>query len=182
MNAAFSGTGTLTNGTAAWFSGEGSLADDTVYLSAPAAGAGALTVVTGEPYPEPGEFPDFERVLVDLLTPITYTCQVLPPSDDLLQAALPLLLVRRDGGGLDFNAVTDTANMRVVALSHKRSDSWRLARQVREAVLACPGTGNAGVLVDWCEEITGQLEIGDLDPLNRSVEVAFRMMARRQFP
>lgn len=151
-------------------------------MTAPETGTGALSVALDAPYPEPGEFPDWEQVLIDLLTPITYTCQTLPPSADDLQALLPLLWVRRDGGGLDINAITDTANMRIVAMSHTRSASWRLARQAREAVLACPAGSVNGVLVDWCEEITGELEIGDADPLNRTVEVAFRMMARRQNP
>lgn len=180
MTAAFGGSGVLINGTPAGFTGEGTLGSLTVYQDAPESDTGALTVAVDAPYPEPGEFPDWEQVLIDLLTPITYTCQQLPPSAELIQAALPLLWVRRDGGGVDFDQITDTANVRVVAMSDLRSQSWRLARQAREAILNCPGRDVNGVLVDWAEEITGQMEIGDEDPLRRDVEIAFRMMARRQ--
>jgi len=164
------------------FTGTGILANSTAYNTAAATGAGALTTVVTGAYPEPGEFPDWEHVLIDLLTPIAYTCQTLPPSAELLAEKLPLLWVQRNGGGLDFNAIIDTAQVRVIAMSHQRADSWRLARQAREAILTCPGAGSGvnGVRVDWCEEITGQLEIGDMDPLNRDVEISFRMMARRQ--
>lgn len=182
MTAAFGGAGILLNGTPARFTGEGTPGSLDVYALAPEDDVGALSVMLDAPYPEPGEFPDFEHVLVDLLTPIAYACQTLPPSAELLAAALPLLWVRRDGGGLDFNQITDTANMRVIAMSDQRAVSWRIARQAREAILSCPGLSINGALIDWAEEITGQLEIGDLDPLRRDVEVAFRMLGRRQRP
>jgi hypothetical protein len=180
MTAAFGGTGTLHPDIPAAFGAQGGLADLTIYTPDPETATGSLSVLVGSPYPEPGEFPDWEHVLVDLLTPIAYTCQTLPPSAEALQAQLPLFWVHRDGGGLDFNAITDTAHVRVTAMSHLRSASWRLARQAREAILTCPGGDVNGVLVDWAEEITGEMEIGDNDPLNRNVEIAFRMTARRQ--
>ena len=140
---------------------------------------GTLQVVEAFPYPMPGAFPDWEQVLVDLCTPITYTCSSLPPDVTSLDGLLPLILVRRVGGGLDVNAITDTALVQLTAFAATRQASQQLAYQVREAMLACAGTSVNGVLVDWVEEISGQLEVVDLDPLNRTVEVAFRCQARR---
>ncbi|MFJ4653858.1 hypothetical protein ACIP5Y_21535 [Nocardia sp. NPDC088792] len=139
-----------------------------------------MSVLLGEPYPALGEFPDWERVAIDGLTPITYTCSTLPPTDDLLQAALPLIQARRIGGKLDLNAITDTAIMSFVVYSLKRSQAQQIATQIREAVLSWPGTSVNGVLVDWAEERIGNQEIADMDQLNRTVEVCFRLDARRQ--
>jgi hypothetical protein len=180
VSAPFSGGGVLMDGVPAGFGGEGILGDLDVYARPVDSGVGGLAVAVAAPYPEPGEFPDFEQVLIDLLTPITYTCQTLPLSAELLAAALPLLWVRRDGGGLDFDQITDTAHVRVIAMSDQRAQSWHLARQAREAIVNCPGADINGALIDWAQEITGQLEMGDLDPLRRDVEIAFRMEARRQ--
>ncbi|KZM68130.1 hypothetical protein [Nocardia terpenica] len=143
-------------------------------------GAGRLSAAISERYPVPGAFLDWEQVCVDLLTPLAYTCSALPPDMQALDALLPLVLVRRVGGGLDVNAITDTALMQCTAFAPTRALSQQLASQVREALLACPGDQVNGVLVDYVEEMSGQLEVTDLDPLNRTVEVAFRMEARRQ--
>lgn len=187
MTAPFTGSGSAT-ATAfvpgfALFGGVGDLSD-TLTIVEPLAeswsATGSLTMTTGEPYPELGEFPDWEQVAIDGLTPITYTCSTLPPTDEKLQAALPLIQARRIGGKLDVNAITDTAVMSFMVFALKRSQAQRIATQVREAVLSWPGTTINGVLVDWAEERIGNQEIMDLDQLNRVVEVCFRLDARRQ--
>lgn len=187
MNAPFNGSGTAAATVFvpgfALFAGAGNLSDTMMAvepLTENWSGAGTLTMTLGEPYPAPGEFPDWEQVAVDGLTPIIYTCSTLPPTDELLQAALPLIQARRIGGKLDMNAITDTAIMSFVVYSLKRSQAQQIATQIREAVLAWPGTAVNGVLVDWAEERIGNQEIADLDQLNRTVEVCFRLDARRQ--
>ena len=150
-------------------------------MTAPFTGAGALSALVDEPYPIPDEFPDFEQVLIDLLTPIAYTCTTLPKSAELMEQALPLLWVRRVGGGLDADGITDTAHMQITAFSYTRRLSVQLARQARRAILGSPGADINGVLLDWAEEITGLIEMGDIDPLNRTEEIAFALDARRQY-
>lgn len=151
-------------------------------MTAPFSGGGGLSALVDEPYPIPDEFPDFEQVLIDLLTPMAYVCTTLPESADLMQQALPLFWVRRVGGGLDADGITDTAHMQVMAFSYTRRLSEQLSRQARRAILESPGTSINGVLLDWAEEITGLIEMADIDPLNRTVEIAFAIDARRQYP
>ncbi|MFI6168843.1 hypothetical protein ACIBCN_18830 [Nocardia sp. NPDC051052] len=137
------------------------------------------------PYPAPGEFPDFEQVLIDLLTPIAYTCTSLPTDETAFNAALPLIWARRTGGGIDEDQVLDSAVMQVDVFSHRRSDSQALGRRITRALLAAAGTRVAGVLIDWAEQLTGGaggIETQDIDPLNRVAQLGFRLDARRQFP
>jgi hypothetical protein len=136
-----------------------------------------------DPYPVPGEFPDVEQVLVDLLTPIRYTCTTLPSEKDTFDAAVEagLIWARRTGGAIDADQLTDHALVQLSILSHKRRDSQAIAAQARKAVLGSAGTRVNGVLVDWAEETAGVIELPDMDPLNRMVHVGFLLYFRRQF-
>lgn len=151
--------------------------------------------MTGSTYPAPGEFPDFEQFLIDLFTPIAGTVTTLPATSAELQAALPLIWVRKTAGTVDINAITYKAKVSVAVFGTTRAQAQQLAVQVRDAVLAAPATRVNGVLVDSVEEITaeeakfhppilrrsrGLTEVPDLDPLNQLVEVAFSIEARRQ--
>ncbi|WP_019932334.1 hypothetical protein [Nocardia sp. BMG111209] len=144
----------------------------------------------------PGEFPDFEQVLCDLLTPIATAVTTLPQTATAIQSALPLIWVRKTGGTLDMNAITYTAQVQAVVFGTTRAQAQTLAIQVRDTVLAAPAaTISDGVVIDYVEEITsnepkfhapilrrsrGLMEVPDLDPLNQMVELSFRIDARRQ--
>ncbi|MFI9506978.1 hypothetical protein [Nocardia sp. NPDC052566] len=147
------------------------------------------------PYPAPGEFPDFEQLLIDLLTPIAITAASLPATGPLVDAALPMIWVRKLSGSHDINKVTYIAKVRVVAIAQTRTAAAKLAAKVREAVLGSPGTRVNGVLVDWSEELDvegvayhpptlqrsqGTADFPNLDPLDRMVELGFVLHARRQ--
>ncbi|MFE3754563.1 hypothetical protein ACFXO9_09675 [Nocardia tengchongensis] len=143
---------------------------------------------------QPGEFPDFEQFLIDLLTPFANPTNMLPAT--LTPAALPLTWVRKSGGTLDVNGITYKAQMQVVVFGTTRQSAQTLAVQVRDAVLATPAaTTTDSVLIDFVEEIAAgepkfqapilrrsrQLtDIPDLDPLSQMVELAFSIEARRQ--
>ncbi|MFJ4652706.1 hypothetical protein ACIP5Y_15705 [Nocardia sp. NPDC088792] len=144
----------------------------------------------------PGEFPDFEQFLMDLLTPFATPMSVLPSTAAAISAALPLIWVRKTGGTLDVNGITYKAQVDTVIFHNTRQQAQALAYQVRDAVLAAPATTvSDGVLIDYVEEITstepkfhapilrrsrGLSEVPDLDPLNQMVELAFSLEARRQ--
>ncbi|MGW5267254.1 phage tail termination protein [Rhodococcus sp. NPDC003994] len=130
-------------------------------------------------YPTPGAFPDVEQVLVDLLTPITYTCTALPEDPKKLAQLEPLIWARRTGGGIDRDQIADNAVVQLTIFARKRSVAQTLAGRARTAVLNAGGTKVNGVLVDTADEVTGVLEIPDIDPLNRTVTVAFRLSFRR---
>lgn len=147
------------------------------------------------PYPVPGEFPDFEQLMVDLLTPIETTLTALPAGGTELQAALPFFWVRLISGSTDINAITYTAKVRIVAVAGDRASAQLLIGQAREAMLSTPGTRVNGVLVDWAEESAasevkyfpptlqrsqGVADLPDLDPVHQLVEVGFTVHARRQ--
>lgn len=151
-----------------------------------------MTVST---YPLPGEFPDFEQFMIDLFSPLATTVTTLPATSQLLQAALPLLWVRKTGGTLDANAVTYHATLKVVVFGTARAQAQSLAQSVRDAMLATPANVVNGVVVDYVEETStedpkfhppilrrsrGLTDMPDLDPLNQMVEVAFTVDARRQ--
>ncbi|AVP71357.1 phage tail termination protein [Prescottella equi] len=127
-------------------------------------------------YPVRGRFPDFEQVLVDLLTPLAYTCGTLPDGD--LEEHLPLIWARRVGGKSD--GITDHAFVQLSVFSHKRAASQRLADDARELLEAAGGTRVNGVLIDWTDEMSGLLERADIDPLNRVIDVGYVVAARRQ--
>ncbi|WP_306358696.1 MULTISPECIES: hypothetical protein [unclassified Nocardia] len=137
------------------------------------------------PYPAPGEFPDFEQVLVDLLSPLAFTCSVLPATEDEFNAALPLIWARRTGGGIDPDQVTDAAIVAVDVFAHQRSESVALARRVTTAVMGCAGRSVGGVLIDFVRQQQGGqtgTQRDDPDPMNRVVELEFQLDARRQYP
>lgn len=136
-----------------------------------------------EEYPEKGEFPDFEQVLVDLLTPLSYTCTSLPAEREELDALIAdgLIWVRRTGGSANADQTDDRALVQLSVITPKRRTSQRLARHVRNAVSNCPGKSINGVLIDYVEETSGALEQLELDPLNREIEVGFMMQARKQW-
>lgn len=167
MTAPYSGGGTLT---------------DTVIVPLPGAlsGVGGLSVSVSDPYPMPGAWPDWEHVLIDLLTPIAYTCQTMPLTAEDIQAALPFIFVRRFGGGLDFNAITDKAHMKTVVFSRSRATSYQLAQQVLETFVSCQGGVDVnGVLVDFAEPFTGPVEMFDIDQQNRTEELDWWFYGRR---
>ncbi|MGW4371050.1 phage tail termination protein [Nocardia takedensis] len=147
------------------------------------------------PYPAPGEFPDFEQVLVDLLGPVATTLTALPATGALITADLPFLWVRLISGNTDVNEITYHAKVRVVAVDVTRADAQQLASRARVAVLATPGTSVNGVLIDWAEETPpaevkyfpptlhrsgGVADLPDLDPTHQLVELGFTLQARRQ--
>ncbi|WP_405164727.1 hypothetical protein OG203_06310 [Nocardia sp. NBC_01499] len=145
---------------------------------------------------QPGEFPDFEQFLCDLLAPIATTMPTLPSTAAQIQSALPLIWVRKTGGTLDINAITYKAQVQTVVFGNNRQQAQAMAIQVRDAVLGAPAaTTSDGVLIDYVEEITssepkfhapilrrsrGLTEVPDLDPLNQLVDLAFSIEARRQ--
>ncbi|WP_405160058.1 hypothetical protein OG203_26910 [Nocardia sp. NBC_01499] len=147
------------------------------------------------PYPTPGEFPDFEQFMVDLLTPIGTTLTTLPASGDQIQAKLPFIWVRFISGTSDINAITYIAKVRVTVVGQTRDAAQKLVGRVREAMLNSPGARVNGVLVDWAEESTtaevkyfpptlqrsqGVTDLPNLDPVSQLVEIGFTLHARRQ--
>ncbi|MFR9750486.1 hypothetical protein ACL02S_05560 [Nocardia sp. 004] len=147
------------------------------------------------PYPTPGQFPDFEQVLVDLCTPIATTVSTLPATGDEIRDQLPFLWVRLVSGSTDINAVTYTAKVRVAAIAQTRAAAQQLASSARDALLATPATRVNGVLIDWAEEAApddvkyfpptlqrsqGVADLPNLDPINQMVEIGFTLHARRQ--
>lgn len=147
------------------------------------------------PYPTPGEFPDFERFMVDLFTPITTTLTTLPATGDQIQAKAPFIWVRFTSGSSDINAITYIAKVRVAVVGQTRDGAQQLVGRVREAMLNSPGTRVNGVLMDWAEESAaaeakyfpptlqrsqGVTDLPNLDPVNQIVEIGFTLHARRQ--
>ncbi|MGW5435590.1 phage tail termination protein [Nocardia asteroides] len=147
------------------------------------------------PYPTPGEFPDFERFLVDLLSPIETATTTLPATGDQVVAQFPFCWVRQVGGSTDINEITYTAKVRVTAAAADRAGAQALAARARVAILASPGKSVNGVLVDWAEEMTpaevkyfpptllrsqGTADLPNLDPVSQLVELGFSLQARRQ--
>src|SRR5487761_1137057 len=108
-------------------------------------GSGGLAAIVTEPYPAPGEFPDFEHVMVDWFTPITYTCQKWPPTIEALQALIPFIFARKIDGSTDINGITERAHCKIVAVGHDRGQSQQIAKQVRNALRACADDGGATV-------------------------------------
>ncbi|WP_037162471.1 phage tail termination protein [Rhodococcoides fascians] len=132
-------------------------------------------------YPEYGEFPDVEEVLVDLLSPIIRTVTVLPVKEEQLHELMPLIWARRTGGALDGSEITDNAMVQFTVFADTRREAQQYARLARKAAMAAARTRVNGVLVDDVGEMAAPLEIPDLDPMNRTVQVAFVMSFRRQF-
>ncbi len=147
------------------------------------------------PYPAPGEFPDFEQFLVDLLAPIATTLTTLPATGELLVAKFPFFWARQIGGSTDINEITYTAKVRVTAAAVDRAAAQAFAARARVAILTAPGKSVNGVLVDWAEEMTpaevkyfpptlarsqGTGDLPNLDPVSQLVELGFTVHARRQ--
>lgn len=148
-----------------------------------------------QPYPIPGEFPDFEHFMVDLFTPIGSTATALPATGTELQAKMPFLWVRLASGSTDVNALIYTAKVRVTAVAATREAAQLLAARARETLLNAPGKSVNGVLVDWAEEAApadvkyfpptlqrsqGPADLPNLDPTHQLVELGFTLHARRQ--
>jgi hypothetical protein len=147
------------------------------------------------PYPAPGEFPNFEQVLIDLLEPIATTLTALPASGTDIQNELPFFWARLVSGSTDTNGVTYTANVRIVAVAETRTAARELAAAARTAVLSAPGAPVDGVLLDHAEEADaadlnyfpptlqrsqGAADLPNLDPIHQLVEIGFTLHARRQ--
>lgn len=132
---------------------------------------------------ERGKFPDAEQVMREIAAPFGYACTVLPvdpddPDGRIDESKFPIILIARNGGSRD--EITDRPILQVGVLARTRSESWRVADDVRDAVFASPGTAPGGDLVDSAREITGVSQLPDIDPQNRLVEAVYALSFRRK--
>lgn len=126
----------------------------------------------------PGRFPDAEQVVIDLLKQFGHACTFLPPKEKFAES-LPIIWISRTGGSRD--AITDRPIVQVAVFTHARSESWRIADDCREAILAAGGTRVNGVLIDTTREVTAVTALPDIDPQNRMVQATYALSFRRHF-
>ncbi|SLG40413.1 Uncharacterised protein [Mycobacteroides abscessus subsp. abscessus] len=129
----------------------------------------------------PGQFPDAEALMIALADPFGYPCTVLPETADgeLDTSKFPIIWISRNGGSCD--GITDRPIVQVGVMADTRAESWQVAGQLRDAVLASPGTSPGGRgLIDDAREITGVTEIPDFDPQNRLVQATYLIACRRR--
>lgn len=117
-------------------------------------------------------FPDVERVVTDLLSPL---CPVYTefPAD----FAAPAIRVQRTGGSDD--GITDSPFVEVMSVGRTRAEAWELDGAVRQYVLASGGTLVNGVLVDSARTMTPPQQMPDPRTNVRVVSSSYRMGFRR---
>lgn len=128
---------------------------------------------------EPGEFPDAEQVLVDMLGEFGHSCTFLPVSakGEFDREKLPIILIAREGGSCD--GITDRPSMRVSVLAATRAEAQRVSGKCRMKILDSAGTAPGGVLVDHAREISGVTFLPDIDPQLRPVQSSYVLSFRR---
>ncbi|WP_242882583.1 tail completion protein gp17 [Actinomadura litoris] len=118
-------------------------------------------------------FPDLERALIDILSPIA-SAYTFTASD--LQEHLPAIRVRRIGGSDD--RITDTGRVDVDVYAATRAAAHALAEQVRQLLLAGPHVLPGGV-IDRVVTEAAPHAVTHPDPATRQVTATYRATARR---
>lgn len=126
--------------------------------------------------PDP-RFPDAEKVMRTLLTPVAHTVTVLDPS-----FTRPVILVQRVGGSDD--GITDRPRMEVSVFADTREQAWALAETVRETVLAhsgkrVGGPAPLGIVVDKAANDTAPRQVRERDPDQKRVVQHYRLAFRK---
>lgn len=119
-------------------------------------------------------YPDAERVLRDLLTPLAHTVTQTDEGETFTE---PVIQVQRVGGSDD--GITDRPRMQVSCFADDRHEAWNLAEDVRQTVLACGGTKVNGVLVDKATTETPAQQLPDEIRDVRKVVAIYRFDFRR---
>ncbi|MFE5290208.1 hypothetical protein ACFRAQ_35095 [Nocardia sp. NPDC056611] len=117
-------------------------------------------------------FPDAELVCMGLLDDLGYTCTGLPSAEEWPNL-LPIIAIRRTGGGIDINGITDRAMVSVVVIDSTRPKAWETAGAVRDRLRYAGATEVDGVLIDTTEEIVGNNQEWDIDVDDRFVDMQF---------
>lgn len=122
-------------------------------------------------------FPDAEKVMRDLLTPIARTVTVYDPS-----FTRPVVLVQRVGGADD--GISDRPRMEVSVFADTREQAWDLAEDIRERVLAhsgkrIGGPAPAGVVIDKAVNDTAPRQVRERDPDQKRVVQHYRLTFRK---
>ncbi|MCA1191617.1 hypothetical protein [Saccharopolyspora sp. 6V] len=117
-------------------------------------------------------WPDAEVVACDLLNPLAAAVTSTPE-----KIAPPLIVVERVGGGDD--GITDRARIEVSILAATRRESWRLAREAQQLVLAASGEMVGGVLVDYAATESDPAQRDYENPDLRLVMAVYRLEFRR---
>lgn len=121
-------------------------------------------------------FPDAEKVAVALLYPVldddkkvvTATTTSLTP---------PMIRVTRTGGEDDY--ITDYPRIDVQCIAGSRAQSWDMAEQCRQIILAAGNTAPGGWLIDSARTVTPAQQIPDPNTDIRVVTATYVLALRR---
>nr|WP_296763812.1 hypothetical protein [Rhodococcus sp. (in: high G+C Gram-positive bacteria)] len=122
-------------------------------------------------------FPDAEMVLLSLLDDIGYTCTALP-EDEQFEAALPIIVCNRIGGGSS-DGITDDALCAVLVIAKSRPEAWRISGQVRDRIMNAGCTEVDGILIDYTREVQANNQVPDINPENRFVDSNYTLSFRQ---
>ncbi|MCW2904925.1 MAG: hypothetical protein JWO67_7190 [Streptosporangiaceae bacterium] len=120
-------------------------------------------------------FPDVEQVLMDLFADLAATVVTFLPAD--LQQRLPLVRVRRLGGGDD--KWTDQPRVDVEVYAADRAAGMPLAKLLQQRLISRPNRTAHGV-IDRAGTEVGPREVPYDDPDTRLFTATYRVSLRRR--
>ena len=135
-------------------------------------------------------YPDQERVLLAIIQP---ALDALDPGgvavtwlpDDLagvLDAGKVVVRVHRVGGGLH-DRVLDTGTLQVAVIASTRATSWQALSYLRDVLIGAVDTDisidGQDVHVGQVDEMSGPIQIPELNPDERLVQAMFAVTCRK---
>lgn len=126
------------------------------------------------------QFPDIERVVMDLLRPegltVTSTGETVPAGT---------IEIQRIGGPDD--GITDRPRVQVTAYGSTRPNAWDIIEKCRQRVLASGGTLVSGqyvnnVFIDLARTANPPRQLNEFGRGARIVQAVFEFHLRRPFP
>jgi hypothetical protein len=117
-------------------------------------------------------FADVEDMVLDILSPAGPTVLAIPS-----QITAPLIVVRRVGGSDD--GITDVARIRVQTFANTHVDSYGLAEQCRQLIMASPATGVGDVTIDRAVTDTAPAYVDYGQPPLQRYVATYRLELRR---
>lgn len=150
-----------------------------------------------------GGFPDRERLVEDILTPVLSTVDVFDVSNNLVvdngvprrptvytrlpkdyTQRLPIVRLFRGGGAADMGVLSDPASVQVACIAETRDMSWDLMEFCRMWLLSYYRGGTvhradgSKTAVKCIEELVGPQLLPELRPDDRLVPLTFRIDCR----
>jgi hypothetical protein len=150
-----------------------------------------------------GGFPDREKVVEDILTPVLNTIEVFDVSGNLVvdngvarrpkvytrlpkdyTEKLPVVRLFRGGGAADMGVLSDPASVQVATIADTRADSWDLMEFCRMWLLSFERGGSVRradgsiTAVKCIEELVGPQLLPELRIDDRLVPLTFRVDCR----